>query len=136
MYIPNLAIWVTYDRIWKRIHYYENPAFEEEGISRAGKIWSTITIRINYLAEMCFCFHLNFQLLKFSIRNSKKKIIHHYHHSTIWKKNEFVLLDERWISKFKKCLVCKMKIFIQFKLLHWLDSNSKKKNRIQDSSYL
>ena len=48
---------------------------------------------------------------------------------TFTKKIEFVLLDERWISKFKKCLACKMKIFIQFKL-HWLDSNSKKENRM------
>ena len=64
MYIPNLAIWVTYDRIWKRIHYYENPAFEEEGISRAGKIWSTITIRINYLVEDVFLFSFKFPALE------------------------------------------------------------------------
>ena len=141
--------------IWKRIHYYENPAFEQEGISRAGKIWSTITIRINYLAEMCFCFHLIFQLLKFFIRNSKKQhnfksifpvpytlsamfpIFSYFFYSSLSSfynmknKIEFVLLDERWISKFKKCLLCKMKIFIQFKLLHWLDSNKKKENRMQ-----
>ena len=71
-YLYNGNVRVIYDRVQNRKKYFEIPAFLpiEQGISRAGKF----KVMLHFAeTEMCLCFYLNFPLLKFLVRNSKRQ---------------------------------------------------------------